>query len=366
MENNTILLQVFGPDLPPGGDRLFVELSESGFQLTRKNECVTIPWSTIALSRGGFDGQQLMFAWQRDEQSWSAMLVDYAQLPTVERFLPAANAQALRQWKRAVGRAERRFRFGIGTVGILLALPLLVLIAFLSWGGQLAEWVSSKISVETEQQIGALLFEHTRQQLKLIDDPAASEFLADIGTRLTRGSTYTYRWYIAHDESINAFAMPAGYVVVNTGLLLAAESPEEVAGVVAHEIQHVELRHSLRGLVRSLGWSALVSTVLGDISSSTIAGLAQELGALQFSREQESQADAAAFNLLDKTGINPEGMMTFFKKLGDRKTEIELLSTHPTSDSRLQSLENLVKQRGPKTYTPLAINWAEWRQRNAK
>ncbi len=108
-----------------------------------------------------------------------------------------------------------------------------------------------------------------------------------IGGRLTQGSRYQYKFHVALDKSVNAFAMPGGFVVVHTGLIQLAESPEELAGVLAHEIQHVEQRHSLRAMAQSLGLYAVLSLLVGDTSG--LASLGGDLLKLKFSRNHETE-----------------------------------------------------------------------------
>jgi predicted Zn-dependent protease len=148
-------------------------------------------------------------------------------------------------------------------------------------------------------------------------------------------------------------------VVVNTGLIQAADSAEEVAGVLAHEVQHVELRHTLKNIIHSLGLRAALSLALGDIGSTALGDFAANLGELKFSRDLESEADSQGLAALKRAGIAPQGMVTFFDKL--RKQEgaspPALLSTHPASEERMQTLEAMLREQGSWPTTPLPYDW---------
>lgn len=349
-----IPLQIFAPLLAEGGERVEARVSTSGLDFVVSNGLCHLPWGDILFRQGGFDGQRLMLFWRSGDEQWSAMLVNSANWVFIEPYLTSSQLQQVRQWKQHVRRSEGRFRFGIGAMGVFLAIPVLILIALVSMGGQIAEWAAGKISVETEQKIGAALFEQARHQMQFIEDPRATTFIAELGGRLTRGSAYVYRWYIARDSAVNAMAIPAGYIVVNSGLLAAVETPEEVAGVLAHEVQHIELRHTLRSLIHSLGWTAIVAIVLGNVETNAIPAIVGELGRLKFSRAQEQEADGGALSILEREGINPAGMLTFFTRLSDRSAiSIDLLSTHPTSQHRLEHLAGLINQLDRRDYMTL-------------
>jgi len=119
-------------------------------------------------------------------------------------------------------------------------------------------------------------------------------------------------FYVADDASVNAFAMPGGFIVMNTGLLTLADNAEQVAGVLAHEIQHVEKRHSLNGMVKSAGLMVTVSLVFGDLSG--VAALGSDLIRLKFSRQHEAEADIEGLKALVVSGISPTGMRDFFSE----------------------------------------------------
>lgn len=186
--------------------------------------------------------------------------------------------------------------------------------------------------------------------MKLIDRGPAVEAISAIGRRLTTGSAHRYRWFVADRPDINAFAAPGGVVVVYRGLLRSADSAEELAGVLTHEIAHAELRHTLRGVIKSLGLRALVSLLIGDLSGSVFTEAATRLTELSFSREAEREADAEGLRRLVAARIDPNGMVHFYEKLAaeQRLSPPPILSTHPATGERLESLRREVSgQKGP-------------------
>ena len=181
-------------------------------------------------------------------------------------------------------------------------------------------------------------------QLKLttrfVEQGAEAQALARVAHALTVGAAGTYRFHLADDKLVNAFALPGGDIVVNRGLIAATHDAGELAGVLAHEIQHVALRHSLKGMIRSAGMSLLFSMLIGDLGTTLVGQAAENLAGLKFSRDAESEADAEGFNLLVARGIDPRGMVRFFATLAGESgaTPPALLSTHPASAEREAAL----------------------------
>lgn len=130
-------------------------------------------------------------------------------------------------------------------------MPLLVLTAVLLKQGQVIDFIVQRISPELERQIGAASLAQVRATTRFIEQGAAAQALAAVARQVVGDDTASYRFHLADDKRVNAFAVPGGDIVVNRGLLAATRSPEELAGVLAHEIQHLALRHSLQGVARA-------------------------------------------------------------------------------------------------------------------
>ena len=247
----------------------------------------------------------------------------------------------------------------LSLLALAAVLPLLLAFLFFWKSEGIAGWVANHVSIEQEAQFGKQAFQQSTRSLHLRQTGADWQAVEAIGKQLTKDSRYTYHWYIADDPSINAFAVPGGYVVVNSGLIKAADSAEQVAGVLAHEVQHVELRHTLKNLIQSLGWRAVLSLALGDVSGSMVESAAANLGVLKFSRDLESEADLGALAALRKAGVSPQGMLDFFAKLGQQDgRSVPFLSTHPASAARLEALQAAINRQGEWPAKPLPYDWA--------
>ncbi len=192
---------------------------------------------------------------------------------------------------------------------------------------------------------------------------------------------YDLRVYIWAEKEVNALALPGGVMLVSKGLLNQAESPEELAGVIAHEIQHVLLRHSTRGILQNLTQSMLMALFVGDVNAimEKVVNLAGTLETLGLSRDMEAEADRKGMELILAANIDPHGMIRIFEKLtqeeshqeeeiinktSPRENNSELFSyfsTHPSSRNRLTRLEKQMKPHENRTWVPLfpSLNWNE-------
>lgn len=174
---------------------------------------------------------------------------------------------------------------------------------------------------------------------------------------------YKFRIHVVENGAVNAFALPGGHLVIFSGLLDITERPEEVAGVLAHEMEHVLMRHTTKGIFQELSTKMLFSVVTGDIYGA--ANAVNTLGSLRFSRLNEEEADLKGQGLLMKANINPAGMLDFFARMNDLDGEmpkrLTYLSTHPVPDDRIAYLYKNIKS--PHTGPVLLpdVDWQEFR-----
>jgi predicted Zn-dependent protease len=154
---------------------------------------------------------------------------------------------------------------------------------------------------------------------------------------------------IDNDTTLNAFAVPGGHVFVYTGLLKASASSAEVAGVLAHEIGHVTMRHGANQLMKSSALSIVNQILFGGDSTSianAVLSICENLLFLKFSRDDEYQADSCSVKYTVASQYNPFGMIHFFQtlsaKYGGGMGSFEVLSTHPDTDKRIQAVERVI------------------------
>jgi predicted Zn-dependent protease len=168
---------------------------------------------------------------------------------------------------------------------------------------------------------------------------------------------------VVRSDIVNAYALPGGYLVVFTGLLEKAERPEEVAGVLAHEMAHVTLRHGLQRVVQSAGVVLVVTALFGDATG--VVALAVELFTWQsinsYSRGSEEEADAEGVRMLHEAGIDPAGLMEFFGRLSEEAEDtpdvLSWVGSHPSHQSRMESIRSRLRELEDKDYEPVDIDW---------
>jgi predicted Zn-dependent protease len=230
-----------------------------------------------------------------------------------------------------------------------------LLVLFVLSASRIAGWIAGRIPVHQEMALGRAAFDSMRGGLILKDEGPAYEAARAIVARLPRDSRFTYEVHIAQDDSLNAFALPGGAIVVHTGLIAATTRAEELAGVLAHEVQHVELRHSLRGLIKDMGLRGLWAFVVGDLGGSLAGQAALELTSLRFSRGDEREADEHGFDALVAAGIDPAGMPAFFNTLAQTAGEQvpAFMSTHPASEDRDRDLRQRLTSVSQRSFQPL-------------
>lgn len=351
--------RVFGAGLPGGGAEAAACWCGERLEVTAGERA----WSGVVerVEPAGFDRDGLRVTF-RIAGGGDSPLALFVEDPEARRAFaagaPAAVAAQVTRAAQTERRRERRFRLAWAGIGLLLLSPVVLLVAFLARSDVVAGWLVDRIPPEQEARLGEMALAQARARMKLDTTGPAAEAVRLIGERLTTGTRHRYRWFVADRPEINAFAAPGGVVVVFRGLIQAAETPEELAGVIAHEVAHVELRHSLRAGVKGMGLRALLSLALGEVAGGVLERAAAELTELRFSRDAEREADAEGVRRLAAAGLDPQGMIGFFERLEKQEgtTMPALLSTHPATAERLERLrrEAAAARHDP---TPLPVDW---------
>lgn len=352
----------YGPGFAGTGSKVEFELSAFGLRLVAEEaQDGTVPWGEVGARRGGFNDAQVMLEWEGRAGRYALAVADPAAVAAIRDRL-AESAPDKAKLKGAggmgAGRGTRRWSHLMLWATVLpILLPVLLIAVLLIEHERVAAWAVSHIPLEQEKKLGALVFEQTRARLKPVEGEAL-KLVREVGAKLTRGSAYTYEFHVVEDATVNAFAVPGGFIVVHTGLLALATSAEEVSGVLAHEVQHVEKRHSLKAMAKTLGLTALASLVFGDLGG--LAGMGQQLIGLNFSRQHESEADAEGLKALVAAGIAPAGMRDFFRKMGEKeKLNLGWLSSHPASEDRFAAIDAAIKALPPSAAAvPLPYDYA--------
>ena len=154
---------------------------------------------------------------------------------------------------------------------------------------------------------------------------------------------------IDDDETLNAFALPGGYIYVYTGLIEFLDKEDELAGVMGHEIAHSALRHSTSQMTKLYGLDLIRQIVTGNPDPTLLSQIALQLTSLSFSRYHESQADLASVKYLCETNYSAVGAAGFFEKMQDQPQPPVFLSTHPSPENRVENIHNWAEERNCST-----------------
>ncbi|MEE8187596.1 MAG: M48 family metallopeptidase [Kiloniellales bacterium] len=258
-----------------------------------------------------------------------------------------------------------QLRPGRTRVGVLRALVLglagAAVLGLVVWIvlPRMARLAAQWIPVSWEEALGERVLAQTVEIFSLMEEGEARFCAAGPGRAALDGLTdrlaaagrspYRFRVLVLDMKIPNAFALPGGYVVLFRGLIEEAQGPEEVAGILAHEMGHVMHRHGTQMLIRNMGLGILLE--LGGAGDGVLGTLGETLVGLSYSREAEAEADTAALDLLRETGIGAQGLAAFFERLREKGFNMEgalqLLSTHPSHESRARLFEGAAGGGGP-------------------
>jgi Zn-dependent protease with chaperone function len=354
----------FGEGLPGAGAPCAVVLEGEGLRVCPSGESPlseqVVAFAAMSVEAGGLDHDQLVVSWGVGPSARTMYLKDPALIVAFRRAAPPELTAHLERAAGQVRRARHSHRLLWGSaLGALFGLGLLL------WFGTdlIVEWAVARIPIEWEQKLGETVYQDFLSKETVLKEGPAVSAVQEMTQRLTEKiphNPYAFQVSVVQSPVVNAFALPGGYVVVFTGLMTKADSGEEVAGVLSHELNHVLQRHGMERMVKMLGLAAVVSILVGDQQGLT--GLAKQVGmelvTLKFGREQETEADVTGMRLLSDARIAPDGMIRFFERLSEKdKARVELFSTHPMSAGRAERLKAELAALPKRTAEPFTFQW---------
>lgn len=334
-------------------------------QATAANgDVLTLPMATLEVTPGGFDGD---FIFLRAPSA--AFTISTTDLSLLERMVElGGDAMAQRLQHVRKHRASASFWRNVSmAVAGSLALVLVLLMFAVPW------MLSHSIDLlppSVDRSIGDA---SDASQGEAMTDPRLVHLAEAIVARLREASpnsAHTYRVRVVQNDDVNAFALPGGSIVVWSGLIRHAENIDQIAGVLAHEMAHVERRHGLRNAAHSvglmLGMRLMMAIFIGDVDGFT--SLAADLSALalanDYNQDQESEADSDAVVRMHQAGLDPSALASFFRMMaregiGEVPRALTWLSTHPDHGARVEAIEAQVRALPAATARPLEVNLAE-------
>lgn len=270
----------------------------------------------------------------------------------------------------------------------LLSLIVVSIVGFFYWKG--LELVTNFIPLSMDKSFGDSVQLKMDSQFQKCDSKATDRFFSEALKKIVpKDSKHQFDVTVIESPIPNAFALSNGKIYFFSGLLNESESQEEVLGVLAHEIAHVERRHHMRNLVKAGGTSLAISLVIGPgLGNMEFLETFTELGStilvLKFSRDFETEADKFSIEYLKSQNISTEGLLSFFKRMeslenGEEPSEenvpsiktkeedftakqiTDFLSTHPATQERMKTLESLI-QKGKKGTIKKVVSDTIWKE----
>lgn len=218
----------------------------------------------------------------------------------------------------------------------------------------------------TEEKLGDLFWEAIKKSETVVHNDSINESIDKLVTRLAEKNQIgreTIKVHVVEKDEINAFAMPNRHLVIFTGLIKAADNESELAGVISHEMAHIEKNHVMKKLVKEVGLSVLISITTGGRSPELIKETAKMLSSSAYDRDLESEADLTGADYMIKANLDPEQLADFLYKLSTEDylpEQFYWVSTHPESKARAEAIIEHVK--GEKFETKPVLTKAEWDQ----
>lgn len=249
-------------------------------------------------------------------------------------------------------------------LGVSLFVIVLIAVAWFWLLPFAAGRVANALPIEYEVKFGEQSYNTLIKDFKVL--PLQTEQANAFYKAMNISSAYPIRITVVEKAETNAFAIPGGHIVVFSGLLQQMQHPEELAALLAHEYSHVQLRHTTRSLVQSLGTYAMISMVFGDVTGlgAVLVENANALKSLEYSRKLEREADLNGLQLLQQRKINGEGYIWLFTTLkkgaGAGAAASEWLSSHPDLERRTEYVKNKLVGVAPMPVSaPMQIIWKQ-------
>ncbi len=354
---NKYACHAFHDELPNGRASGALEVGKDILTFIVDGKWIHLSTEGILVHMGGANNRLIFFS-HPQHPDWQFYTSDKRILNDEQLLQHAVIAN---EFKRV-----KRHRIGNWSVlaaaaALVIAIPLFLLLRMDIVTGVVAK----KIPAEWESSLGksALTqFEMGKRKLPVEEaEPLLQPLVFPLQEALA-SERYTFNFHIIDDATVNAFALPGGQIVIHSALILKADSAEELLGVLAHEMIHVEQQHGVRNVLGTAGVYMTVGAVMGDVSGvlALISSAAPLLLNQSYSRRFETESDTMGFDLLLRAKIDPQGLQSFFEKLqfiekeqlagidDDRAKDIvndamSYLSTHPATEKRIAYLTRLIE-----------------------
>lgn len=362
---NTIL---YGTNVPPQGvqckliirDHLII--SERGDQgiVTTTSNLLDLP--SLTIQTGGFNHEYITLRWNTPEKDTYWI---YTKDPdTIEQLTQITHPSFSEKIQENLHSRNAKERHRIGWLQALILCTVLLTTGW--WFGKhaLTSWVVAHTSPRVDEQLGEIVEGLMLSGGVRIEEGLAYDAIESLVDRLDAAMPdhpFTFKPTIIRNDVVNAIALPGGRIVIYSGLLAQAQSAEELAGVLAHEMNHVVHRHGLQMLAEQSSLAALELVLFSPFGVSL--GSLDRIAGLSFSRDLEEEADLEGVKTLQAANISPTGFIDFFQRMSkhpDRTPTVFL--NHKPSKDRVRAISEFLQQH-PDTHAPaLRLKWKDIQQ----
>lgn len=317
-----------------------VRLMREGLEITPAGGPTRLwPYRELRQTQGFYAGEQVRLE-RGGELPETLLIPDLAFLESLHEVAPHVGARF-----HDPGRRRARLWWTVVAAVSVVAVSA----AFYVWGiPTLAALAAPRVPVAWEENVGSSAIAYLAPPERRCGDRELAAAMTAIVERLVAPGPpppYTLRVYVVNRPVVNALAVPGGSVVVFHGLLERTHTPGELAGVLAHELQHVLRRHATRAVIQDVSTGLLLMALTGDVTGPLAYGLqtARTLGQLRYSRRAEEEADVEGMKMLLAARVDPAGMIAFFETIqkdeGAQPKALAYLSTHPMAADRIARLK---------------------------
>lgn len=351
---------VFSEAVPTGRSGAQLELTREAVVAHVEGQRFEIRYEDCELERGGASDRMIFC--RTTDRALTIYSEDKSFLEELRHLGGPRLAPQLEQMAQSHRRHLRSHHFMV--YGLLAAVLLLPFLGYWALRGAAVGAVAA-LPITVDEAIGRTAVSSMDLGGPVVDDPVVKDAIDKMVDKLVAAepSEFKFNVRVVRAPTVNAFALPGGEIVVYTGLIESADTADQVAGVVAHELAHVTERHGLTRIANSIGIVAAVSLLLGDIGG--LIGLAGEVLTLatinDYGQDQETEADVLGTERLHRANVSPMALAAFFQKLLDKQGDIpdalSWIASHPQHQERIDTIVQMARKLPAADYQPIISNW---------
>ena len=364
--NERIQGGIFHPELPNqrAAAIFYIRLDQGEIvAIVHEDLSFSLSLETARLEIGGATGNMIFLHFADNVTLFTECLeiLDELEKTTLKSFVQDIRLQR-----------KRNRRNGVFLWGSLIAGFFLVCVSIFFVIQNIGSYLVSSIPIEVDKKLGDFSSQTISKEGPVLSKDELTKPIQQIVSQLTASidTDWDFNVHVIDADIQNAYALPGGYIFVYTGLIKDTTRPEQIAGVLAHEIAHVTKRHGLQRIVDTASLGLLVDVLFGNMEGIVVVGLelVKSSAINAYSREDEAEADSEGLKLLVAANLDPNGMVELFQIMMEEDSEVEemiplWMRSHPKHEERIQTLQQQIKLLPQSKLEPLDIDWKEYKRK---